>query len=486
MQAASGVPVCGIRRTSLSDSSRKLLIVEDDPGLMKQLRWCFDEYDVLSAEDRASAINELRRHEPMVVLQDLGLPPNPEGVDEGLSTLQEILKLSPHTKVIVVTGHGDQENALKSVAMGAYDFYQKPVDTDTLQLLVGRAFNISELESENRRLQSQAVDTPLDGIVAASEGMLAVCRMIEKIAPTDVTTLLLGESGTGKELLAHALHRLSPRAENRFVAINCAAIPENLLESELFGFEKGAFTGAAKQTPGKIELADGGTLFLDEIGDMPLALQAKMLRFLQERVVERVGGRKEIPVDVRVVCATNQNPTAMIEESTFREDLYYRVSEITIDIPPFREREEGRLILARTLLAKFCNQQGRALSFSDDANNAIEAYSWPGNVRELENKIKGAVIMADGKQVTAADLGIEDVEPETETLNLREVRRLADSKAIRIALMKAFGKISRAAELLGVTRPTLYDLLNKYGLSAEGYSKRANGVVASNEDQSKD
>ena len=470
----------------MSNSSRKLLIIEDDPGLMSQLRWCFEEYEVLGAEDQASAINELRRHEPMVVLQDLGLPPNPEGVEEGLATLQEILKLSPHTKVIVVTGHGDQENALKSVAMGAYDFYQKPVDTDTLQLLVERAFNISELEAENRRLQSQAVDSPLDGIVAASEGMLEVCRMIEKVAPTDVTTLLLGESGTGKELLARALHRLSPRVENRFVAINCAAIPENLLESELFGHEKGAFTGAAKQTLGKVELADAGTLFLDEIGDMPLALQAKMLRFLQERVIERVGGREEIPVDVRVVCATNQNPAEMIKQSTFREDLYYRVSEITIDIPPFRDREEGRLILARTLLARFSAQQGRALSFSDDANNAIEAYLWPGNVRELENKIKGAVIMADGNQITARDLGIDDAEPGPETLNLREVRRLAESKAIRVALMKAFGKITRAAEMLGVTRPTLYDLMNKYGLSAEGYTKRANGGNGAGEGSSKD
>ncbi|MFQ5548353.1 MAG: PEP-CTERM-box response regulator transcription factor [Woeseia sp.] len=469
----------------MSEANRKLLIVEDDPGLMSQLRWCFEDYDVVAAEDRDSAITELRRHEPMVVLQDLGLPPNPEGVDEGLSTLQEILKLAPHTKVIVVTGHGDQENALKSVDMGAYDFYQKPVDTDTLQLLVERAFNISELEAENRRLQNMATISPLDGIVAASEGMLAVCRMIEKVAPTDVTTLLLGESGTGKELLARALHRLSPRVEKRFVAINCAAIPENLLESELFGFEKGAFTGAAKQTPGKIELADGGTLFLDEIGDMPLALQAKMLRFLQERVIERVGGREEISVDVRVVCATNQDPAGMIEEGTFREDLYYRVAEITIDIPPFREREEGRLILARSLLARVCQQQGRSLSFSEDANDAIEAYSWPGNVRELENKIKGAVIMADGSQVTARDLGIEATELVPETLNLREVRRLAESKAIRVALTKTFGKISRAAEMLGVTRPTLYDLLHKYGLSAEGYTKRANGVVETDEGRSK-
>jgi two-component system NtrC family response regulator len=467
----------GAKRTALNQESRKLLIVEDDPGLLSQLKWCFEGYDVVAAEDRSSAIAELRRHEPAVVLQDLGLPPNPEGVDEGLATLQEILRLAPHTKVIVVTGHGDQENALKSVALGAYDFYQKPVDTDTLQLLVERAFNMSELESENRRLQTIAGESPLDGIIAASEGMLNVCRMIEKIAPTDVTTLLLGESGTGKELLARALHRLSPRADNKFVAINCAAIPENLLESELFGHEKGAFTGAVKQTPGKVELANGGTLFLDEIGDMPMSLQAKMLRFLQERVIERVGGREEISVDVRVVCATNQNPIGLIAQDLFREDLYYRVSEITIHIPPYRDRDEGRLILARHLLAKYANKQGRNIvGFSDDANTAIEAYKWPGNVRELENKIKGAVIMAEGKQVTAADLGLAHIEEhEEESLNLREVRQHAESRAIRIALMKNFGNISRTAELLGVTRPTLYDLLNKYGLSAEAYSKRNAG-----------
>jgi len=298
--------------------------------------------------------------------------------------------------------------------------------------------------------------------------------MIEKVAPTDVTTLLLGESGTGKELLARALHRCSPRAEANFVAINCAAIPENLLESELFGHEKGAFTGAHKQTMGKVEVASGGTLFLDEIGDMPMPLQAKMLRFLQERVIERVGGRKEIPVDVRVVCATNQNPEDLIKAGLFREDLFYRVSEITINIPPYRDREEGRLILARTLLTKYAKLQKRAINgFSDDAVQAIESYSWPGNVRELENKIKGAVIMADGKMVTALDLGLQDVDQERESLNLRSVRQIAETKAIRVALTKSYGNISKAAELLGVTRPTLYDLLNKYGLSADSYSKKA-------------
>ena len=458
----------------MTESARKLLIVEDDPGLLNQLKWCFEGYDVFTAENREDAIVELRRHEPAVILQDLGLPPKPEGVEEGLATLAETLRLAPHTKVIVVTGNGDQKNALTAVAQGAYDFYEKPVDTDTLKLLVDRAFNISELEAENRRLQNQVNESPLDGIVAASEAMLAVCRMIEKVAPTDVTTLLLGESGTGKELLARALHRLSPRGDRNFVAINCAAIPENLLESELFGHEKGAFTGAHKQTVGKVELADGGTLFLDEIGDMPMPLQAKMLRFLQERVIERVGGRKEISVDVRVVCATNQNPEELIRQGLFREDLYYRVSEITINIPPFREREEGRLILARTLLQKYAEKQKSAINgFSDDAVAAIEAYSWPGNVRELENKIKGAVIMADGKFVTAADLGLQFGDSDGESLNLREVRQRAESKAIRVALTKSFGNISKAADLLGITRPTLYDLLNKYGLSADAYSKKA-------------
>lgn len=458
----------------MSEHARKLLIVEDDPGLLNQLKWCFEGYDVYTAEDREQAIAELRRHEPTVILQDLGLPPKPEGVEEGLATLAETLRLAPHTKVIVVTGNGDQENALTAIAQGAYDFYEKPVDTDTLKLLVDRAFNISELESENRRLQSKVNESPLDGIIAASEGMLAVCRMIEKVAPTNVTTLLLGESGTGKELLARALHRLSPRAEENFVAINCAAIPENLLESELFGHEKGSFTGAHKQAIGKVEIAGGGTLFLDEIGDMPMPLQAKMLRFLQERVIERVGGRKEIPVDVRVICATNQIPEKLIKEGLFREDLYYRVSEITINIPPLRDREEGRLILARTLLTKYTKLQKRAINgFTDDAVLAIEAYAWPGNVRELENKIKGAVIMTDGKMISAMDLGLQIGDEEAESLNLREVRQRAESKAIRVALTKCYGNISKAAEMLGITRPTLYDLLNKYGLSSDSYSKKA-------------
>ena len=457
----------------MSEQARKILIVEDDRNLMNQLQDCFNDYEVYTASNREQAVVELRRHEPAVVLQDLHLPPDANSMEEGLATLAEILRLAPHTKVVVLIDNVDQAVAMSAVAQGAYNFYKKPVEPDTVRLIVNRAFAIFELEAENRRLQNKVNESPLDGIVAASEGMLSVCRMIEKVAPTDVTTLLLGESGTGKELLARALHNLSPRKDKNFVAINCAAIPENLLESELFGHEKGSFTGAHKQSIGKVEVADGGTLFLDEIGDMPIALQAKMLRFLQERVIERIGGRKEIPVDVRVVCATNQKPEKLIADGLFREDLYYRVSEITINIPPYRDREEGRLILARTLLQKYAKLQKRAINgFSDDAVAAIEAYSWPGNVRELENKIKGAVIMADSKMVTAADLGLSGDE-EGESLNLREIRQIAESKAIRIALTKSYGNISKAAELLGITRPTLYDLLNKYGMSADGYSKKA-------------
>jgi two-component system, NtrC family, response regulator len=447
----------------MPDANRKLLIVEDDPGIQSQLRWCFEDYEVLSAADRASAISELRRHEPPVVLQDLGLPPDEAGVEEGFATLKEILALAPLTKVVVVTGHGDQSNAVKAVGLGAYDFYEKPVDVDVLQLIVRRAYHIHELEAENRRLQDARGISPLDGVIADGEAMLKVCRMVEKVAPTNATTLLLGESGTGKEVFARAIHDLSTRKGGAFVAINCAAIPENLLESELFGFEKGAFTGAHKQTPGKIEGASGGTLMLDEIGDMPMALQAKLLRFLQERTVERVGGRTEIPVDVRVVCATNQNLADAIRTGAFREDLYYRISEITINIPPLREREGGRIVLARHLLAKFAEQQGRNFrGFSDDAQDAIESYAWPGNVREMENKIKGAVIMAEGKFVTAADLGLAAGEPPT--LNLREVRQKAETRAIREALARTGGNISRAAEILGVTRPTLYDLMQRYAI----------------------
>jgi two-component system NtrC family response regulator len=460
-------------------SARKLLIVEDDPGLQRQLRWCFEGYQVLEATTRAEALAQLRRHEPAVVLQDLGLPPDAEGVKEGLETLRETLALAPHTKVIVVTGNDDRENALHAVAMGACDFYQKPVDTDVLGLIVQRAFRLYELEAENRRLARRQHHSPLEGVIAVSDAMLRVCRMIEKVAPAEATTLLLGESGTGKELLARALHALSGRAKGPFVAINCAAIPENLLESELFGYEKGAFTGAHKQTPGKLETANGGTLFLDEIGDMPAPLQAKLLRFLQERVVERVGGRETIPVDVRVVCATHRDLAANIASGQFRQDLFYRISEVTVNIPALREREGDVLVIAQALLDDRARRHNRNLSgFTPDALRALREHAWPGNIRELENKVNAAVIMAEGRQVTVVDLGLaaagtraegaaasEAAPGDAEFLNLRSVRQRAEAQAIRQALAVASGNLSKAAELLGITRPTLYDLLEKNGMS---------------------
>jgi two-component system NtrC family response regulator len=445
--------------------ARKLLIIEDDPGLQSQLRWCFEHNEVLTAGDRPNAIAQVRRHAPPVVLQDLGLPPDANGVSEGLASLSEILGIAPHTKVIVITGNGDRENAVKAVASGAYDFYQKPIDTDTLTLIVERAYRMHELEEENRKLLLRQNTSPLEGIIATSERMLQICRVVEKVAPTNATVLLLGESGTGKELLARALHSLSARATGPFVAINCAAIPDTLLESELFGYEKGAFTGAVKQTHGKIEHAQDGTLFLDEVGDMPLALQAKLLRFLQERVIERVGGHQEIPVDVRVVCATHQDLPELIKQVRFREDLYYRINEVGVRIPPLREREADVVVLARALLDKFAQRHKRPLrGFSSDAIQAIHAYSWPGNVRELENKINGAVILAEGRQVTAEDLDLDASNIEPLAVNLRQVRDRAERQAIQRALSVDSGNISKAAELLGISRPTLYDLMSKHAL----------------------
>ena len=446
----------------MPEGKPKLLIVEDDPGLQKQLKWCFDDYEVIAAGTRSEAISALRRHEPAVVLQDLGLPPDPEGVSEGFLTLLETLKAAPHTKVIVVTGQADRENAVKAVGMGAYDFYQKPVDNDVLRLIVARAFYIHSLEAQTRALAQQPGNMPLAGVIAISDSMMRICRIIEKVAPTMATVLLLGESGTGKEVLARAVHSLSPRSAKGFVAINCAAIPDTLLESELFGYEKGAFTGAVKQTPGKFELADGGTLFLDEIGDMPLSLQAKLLRFLQDRVVERVGGRERIPVDVRIVCATNQDLSKLISRNEFREDLFYRISEVTVNIPPLRERAGDAVVIAQALMERRAREHGRSLrGFSPDALKAIQTYPWPGNIRELENRISGAVIMAEGKHITVEDLGLPTRGDDVAWLNLREVRQRAERDAIRQALAVAGGNLSRTAELLGITRPTLYDLLEK-------------------------
>ncbi len=433
------------------------------------MRWCFDDVEVHMADDRESALALLRRVEPSVVTLDLGLPPDPGGSSEGFKTLEEILKLSPNTKIIVVTGREEKENAVKAVGMGATDFFQKPLDGDILSFVVNRAFRIAELERENKELIESHPISRINGVIATSTQMLSICRTIEKIAPADITTLILGETGTGKEVLAKAVHELSPRNKAPFSAINCAAIPDNLLESELFGYEKGAFTGATSTKKGKIELADGGTLFLDEIGDMPMALQAKLLRFLQERVIERVGGVKEIPVNVRVVCATHRNIQELISSGEFREDLYYRISEITLNIPALREREGDALVIAQAILKSTAKQMDRGtLSFGDDAIRAIQHYQWPGNVREMINKVRRSVIMTDGKVVSAKDLELDDSPEETkDVFNLRHVRENAEKKAISMALQSCDFNMSKAAKLLGVTRPTLYSLTDKYNMQIQ-------------------
>ncbi|HAT32708.1 MAG TPA: PEP-CTERM-box response regulator transcription factor [Janthinobacterium sp.] len=446
---------------------QKLLVIEDDTGLQKQLRWSFDAYEVLVAGEREAALAHMRRHQPAVVTMDLGLPPDPDGASEGLATLQLILALAPDTKVIILSGNQERVHALKAIAMGAYDFHQKPFDADMLGLVIERAFYLHAMQQENRRMLQTQADSPLAGIVSRDPGMLKLCRSVEKVAPSSATVMLLGDSGSGKELIARALHALGARHEKRFVAINCAAIPENLLESELFGYEKGAFTGAAKQTLGKIELAHGGTFFLDEIGDMAPGLQAKLLRFLQERVIERIGGRSEIGVDVRIVCATHQDLKAQAESGRFREDLYYRLSEIVLRIPPLRERAGDSALLAHHFKNKFCVSEGRPTQhFSAEAMAAIEAYGWPGNVREMENCIKRAVIMSEGPQIVLGDLGLPQTPAADDTINLRQARDAAEYKVMVMALARVDGNIVKAADLLGVSRPTLYDLMNHHGIKA--------------------
>jgi len=449
----------------MTDARKPLLIVEDDPALQKQMQWAFDKYETIVASDRESAIVQLRRFEPAVVTMDLGLPPHPDDPTEGLQLLDEIHALAPDTKVIVLTGQNDQQNALKAIALGAHDFCTKPFEPEILTWTIDRAFRVHELQEENRRLQTMQQSPAMSGIITRDPEMQRICRTIEKVAPTSATVLILGESGTGKELLARALHDLSPRRGLRFGAINCAAIPETLLESELFGYEKGAFTGAAKQTLGKIETANGGTLFLDEIGDLPVSLQAKLLRFLQERVIERVGGRQEIPVDVRIVCATHQILKEQIVSGKFREDLYYRLAEIVVEIPPLRLRKGDAVLLAHVFVRKFAAEQHRsAMTLSPDSLDAIEAYNWPGNVRELENILKRAVIMADGSMITGADIGIAPGDRENGALNLRQARDDAERTAVLRVLSRVNGNLSKAAELLGVSRPTLYDLMHRFGL----------------------
>ena len=450
-----------------SEKTRPLLIVEDDLALQKQIKWSLDRFDSVTANDRESALLQIRKSLPAVITMDLGLPPDADSVSEGFKLLEQVMAFDPDIKVIVLTGQNDQANALRAVAMGAYDFFAKPFEPELLNLTVERAFRLFELQAENRRLQALHQPDALSGLMTRDPEMMRICRMIEKVASSNATVMLLGESGTGKEVLARGLHQSSPRRAEKFVAINCAAIPENLLESELFGYEKGAFTGASKTTLGKIETANGGTLMLDEIGDLPFQLQAKLLRFLQERVIERVGGRQEIPVDVRIVCATHQDLNALSKESRFREDLYYRLAEIVINIPPLRTRVGDPALLAHAFVRRFSQEQNRSnMSLAEDAIRAIELHTWPGNIRELENCIKRATIMTDGSQITCADVGLKNgtVDAADTSLDLRLIRDNAEKHAIIAALGRVNGNVLKAAELLGVSRPTLYDLMHKLSL----------------------
>ena len=443
----------------------RLLIIEDDEGLQAQLKWAYEDFAVTIAGDRDSALAALRSEEPDVVTLDLGLPPDPDGTSEGFAVLDAIMALKPDTKVIVASGHGARSSALQAIERGAYDFYQKPVDIGALGLIVRRACALREIEAENRRLAAKVGEdkTVLGTLITAAPEMAKVARTIERVANTNVSVMLLGASGTGKELLARGLHEASDRRGGAFVALNCAAIPETLLEAELFGHEKGAFTGAVRTNEGKIELAHGGTLFLDEVGDIPLPLQVKLLRFLQERTIERIGGRKPIEVDTRIVCATHQDLEAMIAAGTFREDLFYRLAEIVVKVPTLAERPGDAVLLAKAFLTRFAKEMNPAVKgFATDALAAIDAWHWPGNVRELENRVKRAVIMADGKLVAAEDLDLGATESETaEVLNLKSARERADRTVIRHALARSEGNISNSAKLLGISRPTLYDLLKQ-------------------------
>ena len=452
----------------MSSGMSPLLIVEDDLALQKQIKWALDRFETVTASDRESALLQFRRHQPAVVTMDLGLPPDPDSVSEGFKLLEQMLAIDPTAKVIVLTGQNDQTHALRAVALGAYDFLAKPFDPDVLTLTIERAWRLYELQAENRRLQSLHQPDALSGLITRDADMMRIARTIERVSSSNATVLLLGESGTGKEVLAQGVHTASKRT-GRFIAINCAAIPENLLESELFGYEKGAFTGATKTTPGKFETANGGTLMLDEIGDLPHTLQAKLLRFLQERTVERLGGRSEIPVDVRVVGATHQDLKALIAQGRFREDLYYRLAEIVINIPPLRARNGDAALLAHAFVRRYAQEQRRpGLTFSDDAIRAIEQNPWQGNVRELLNAIKRASIMSESDRLTCEDLGLPspagEESSEHSDLDLRAVREAAERQAIVAALARSNGNIVRASELLGVSRPTLYDLMKRLSI----------------------
>ncbi len=448
----------------LNSTTKGLLIVEDDPGLQSQLKWSFEEFDPLIAGTRSEAIGHLRRERPAVVITDLGLPPDPGGSSEGFALVEEIMDFDPGIKVIVVTGREEKDNAVRAIGLGAYDFYQKPIDVDMLKFVVERAFRLATLEQENRKLmESQAGGHP-DEMVGSCPQMQEVLKTVGKVASTSVAVLVLGETGTGKGELVKALHAQSDRSDGKLVTINCTSIPESLLESELFGHEKGAFTGAVNKKIGKIEYASGGTLFLDEIGDMPVPLQAKILHVLQEKKIVRLGGNEEIPVDVRIVCATHQDLKQYIQGGQFREDLYYRISEIVVELPPLRERGGDIVLLAQKFLHRYAAQQDRVIKgFSKEALKALQAYNWPGNIRELENRIKRAVVMVEKPTISVSDLELDALSESYVPTLLRDVRAQAEIEAITMTLMNS-KTISEAASSLGVTRPTLYNLIAKYEL----------------------
>lgn len=448
----------------------KLLIVDDDEDLRTQMKWALaNDYRVFLAEDRKSALAVFKKENPSVITLDLGLPPHPAGVEEGFLTLSEILAENRQLKVIIITGRGEKENALRAVALGAYDFFYKPIQIDELKVVLKRAFYVSLLEQEQRLLQSRLSGDSFEGMLGTCPKILEVFSTIKKVSTTDAPVLVTGESGTGKELVAHAIHSLSNRKSNAFVAINCGAIPENLLESELFGHEKGSFTGAHTQRKGRIEMAEGGTLFLDEIGELPLSLQVKLLRFLQEKVIERVGGREEIEVDTRVVSATNRDLEEAMKDGSFRNDLYYRLGVISISLPPLRERKGDVLLLAKAFLERYTDENRKKIKgYTSEAINAIEQYEWPGNIRELENRIKRAVIMAEGGKISPEDLEMTASAPaKYEGMGLKEAREALEKELILKALFKNSNNLTKAACELGISRPTLYDLMEKFEIPKE-------------------
>lgn len=448
---------------------QKLLIVDDDDAIRTQMKWALsNHYEILLAEDRATALSTFRTERPVVTLLDLGLPPRPNDPDEGLSTLSEILSLEPQAKVIVISGQGEKKNALEAVGAGAYDFLCKPVDVDELTLILRRCIHVVELEREYRQLQQESRPDVFEDMLGASPQMQGVFSFIRKVAGTTAPVLLLGESGTGKEMAAVAIHHRSTRNDGPFIAINCNAIPENLLESELFGHEKGAFTGAHMQRKGLVESASSGTLFLDEIGDLPAAVQVKLLRFLQEQTFQRVGGRQALHADARVIAATHADLKKAIAGGKFREDLYFRLAVVVIKLPPLRERDDDVNHVAREFLQRYSAQADRKnLSFAPDALRAISSHAWPGNVRELQNRVKRAVIMAEGKRITAADLELDDSGEMVSPTTLKEAREQVEREMIQRTLKRNSGKISSAAAELGISRPTLYELMEKLGVAKE-------------------